>query len=58
MKVTIRGELLPVPLASGTDQLTAQAVPLSVNDVGAAFVAPFVPMKPTLTEPAAGIVAV
>lgn len=39
-------------------QLVVHAVPLSVNDVGTAFTAPFVPMKPTVTEPAAGIVAV
>lgn len=39
-------------------QLVAQGLPLRVNAVGAVLVAPLLAMKPTVTEPAAGMVEV
>lgn len=55
--LTGRGEC-PRRSAGRPGQAMAQLVPLRVNAVGAALVAPLAAVKPTVTEPLAGMVEV
>lgn len=51
-------DLTPAGRRGRLGQVVAQVLPLRVNAVGAVLVAPLLPMKPTVTEPPAGMVEV